>query len=229
MPFKSGVCSGGAQFGLHGAAEAVYWGLLAAISALRVYALSGRDWRLSALVFVLLIVRIVYQIAATVYIASLASSSAADAIVFIITWRCTYHVIRLARQENIKASLSSLLLRDDAAGTIYFALLFIMNCLCIVTYLLEVFTGLSYLAIALSSIVLSRLLLNLLEASLSADSVSRSLDGGTASSDIRFSRGVDVFGATLSLDQDYDDEDDAAGPGGEPTADEDEDPRSFEE
>ncbi|KAH9829110.1 uncharacterized protein C8Q71DRAFT_912057, partial [Rhodofomes roseus] len=132
-----------------------YDAVIAVIAALRVYAINGKDWRLSAVVFVLLLLRSAYDVFdgidalgvdvpppvgcvidnapsvdVQVYIASIATSIAADAIVFVVTWRRTYDVVRLSREANIKVSLSSLLLRD---GAIYFVSLCIVNCITVAT------------------------------------------------------------------------------------------------
>ncbi|KAH9829103.1 uncharacterized protein C8Q71DRAFT_863546 [Rhodofomes roseus] len=128
---------------------------------------------------------------------------AADALVFIVTWRRTYHVARLSRQANVQASLSTLLLRD---GVVYFASLFILNCICIATYF-STSTGMTYITVSLSSIILSRMLLNLREASLRADGHGASTSFNLRASKIGtidFARAVDAFGASWNEDEDAD-------------------------
>ncbi|TFY64999.1 hypothetical protein EVJ58_g2251 [Rhodofomes roseus] len=137
---------------------------------------------------------------------ALAASIAADAIVLIVTWCRTYRIRRLARQENIHAPLTSLLLRDGqlasldqrripeltstrppSIGTIYFGLLVVINCLNIIFEgnTNQAFDGFVFFGTAFSSIILSRFCLNLRET--------------TPLSDLHFSRGVDGFGASLSF------------------------------
>ncbi|KAH9829108.1 uncharacterized protein C8Q71DRAFT_449281 [Rhodofomes roseus] len=131
---------------------------------------------------------------------------AADAIVFIVTWRRTYHVARLAREADIEVSLSSLLLRD---GTVYFALLCIVNCITLITDMKMNKNGInSYITITISAILVLHMLLNLREASLRTDGMSTSSDlGGSHSAtmpDIDFARGVDAFGASWNDAEDAD-------------------------
>ncbi|KAH9829116.1 uncharacterized protein C8Q71DRAFT_891583 [Rhodofomes roseus] len=160
------------------------------------------------------------------YIASLVTSIAADAIVFMVIWRRTYHVARLSREQSIEAStVSSLLLRD---GAIYFALvtpvpvpvdsnkgsfirsLFILNSITIITDLKTV-VPIDSMTIPLTSIIISRMLLNLREAGLQGQANSH--DPSTSShlgasqpatgiSDLHFSRGVSAFGASWNDDED---------------------------
>jgi len=213
---------------------------MSVISAPRTHAISGRDWRLTAAVSSLLLLRVAYDIFIAVttisvpipeplsgcasgprpspviklfYIAAMSASIGADAVVFIVIWHRTYHMTRLARRENIEASLSALILRD---GAIYFVLLLIMNSFGLATYVLEYFNGIAFLITASSTIILSHLLLNLRKASLSASDGASSAPP-TNPSDIDFSPRPDVFGATLSIswvdgvDQDAEDGDDGPG------------------
>ncbi|KAH9829115.1 uncharacterized protein C8Q71DRAFT_728316 [Rhodofomes roseus] len=188
------------------AITASYDAVIAVVTALRVYAINGRDWRLSIIVFMLLLLCSAYDVFEgsttpgvavpppvgciaesytasllvdiILYIVSIATSIAADGIVFIVTWRRTYNVVRLSREANIEVSLSSLLLRD---GIIYFAI---------------------------STILTSRMLLNLREASLRTNGASTSshLGGSQLATmpDMDFARGVDAFGASWNDDEDAD-------------------------
>ncbi|KAH9829077.1 uncharacterized protein C8Q71DRAFT_863522 [Rhodofomes roseus] len=128
---------------------------------------------------------------------ALAASIAADAIVLIVTWCRTYRIRRLARQENIHAPLTSLLLRD---GTIYFGLLVVINCLNIIFEgnTNQAFDGFVFFGTAFSSIILSRFCLNLREVGRTTNDVLSSIQT-TPLSDLHFSRGVDGFGASLSF------------------------------
>ncbi|TFY64159.1 hypothetical protein EVJ58_g2805 [Rhodofomes roseus] len=235
------------------AITASYDALIAVIAALRVYAINDRDWRLSALVFLLLILRSAYDlfeginlfavnvpppigcvdgVASPVsnpcqfFIASMAASMAADAMVFIVTWRRTYHVVRGFRQVNIKTSLNSLLLRD---GAIYFMYvlsdytvpvvlnselfirwILIVNCIVMITNLAPIDQRVpDSVTIPISTILLSRMLLNLREAGLRTNvhgaPVSSDTLGASQSatiSDLDFSpRGVDAFGASWNDDE----------------------------
>ncbi|KZT64304.1 hypothetical protein DAEQUDRAFT_42238 [Daedalea quercina L-15889] len=113
----------------------------------------------------------------------------ADVIILLVTWRKTYHTMKLARNINISAPLSALLLRD---GTTYF------GALNAALYFTEVFVGFSYFRLSFTSIILSRFFLNLRNASI--------LDASTSSSrttqlqsDIQFSRGASSLGGPLAL------------------------------
>ncbi|EPS93578.1 hypothetical protein FOMPIDRAFT_1020499 [Fomitopsis schrenkii] len=112
--------------------------VVAAVASLRVYALNGRDWKMPAVVAVLLLV----EFGANIYIAATATvtftaqlvcivavhnpaavnklsiTSIATAIpghflVLLVTWRCTYQVKRLADAVGEQASVTALLLRDE--------------------------------------------------------------------------------------------------------------------
>ncbi|KAH9932613.1 uncharacterized protein B0H18DRAFT_986605 [Fomitopsis serialis] len=207
--------------------------LIAVISALRVYAVNPPNFLAPIVVFVLLFAQTAYEIfegvtteavnappplgcavgtrstfsilkpTLTVDAACVAAATVADAIVLVVTWRKTYHIVRLARRENITAGLPSLMLRDGR-------LLVIINSLSVVLYTIKVFSGFDNFAIAFTSIILSRFFLNLREAALV--NVDGSSNSKTQSqSDIHFSRGVGALGATLSFvgDDDGDDEWDA--------------------
>ncbi|KAH9829099.1 uncharacterized protein C8Q71DRAFT_791736 [Rhodofomes roseus] len=137
----------------------------------------------------------------------MAASMAADAMVFIVTWRRTYHVVRGFRQVNIKTSLNSLLLRD---GAIYFIWILIVNCIVMITNLAPIDQRVPEpVTIPISTILLSRMLLNLREAGLRTNvhgaPVSSDTLGASQSatiSDLDFSpRGVDAFGASWNDDE----------------------------
>ncbi|TFY57127.1 hypothetical protein EVJ58_g7216 [Rhodofomes roseus] len=188
------------------AITASYDAVIAIVAALRVYAINGRDSRLSVVVFMLLLLRSAYDVFEAVsrlYIVSIVTSIAADGIVFIVTWRRTYNVVRLSREANIEVSLSSLLLRD---GMIYFASLFTVNCIIIATNWTTYGSLFNYLTLPISTVLLSRMLLNLREASLRANGASTSSHlGGSQSAtmpDIDFARGVGAFGASWNDNED---------------------------
>ena len=51
---------------------------------------------------------------ALVFFTALSATIVADAVVFIVIWRQTYHVVRLALREKAFASLSTVILRDGS-------------------------------------------------------------------------------------------------------------------
>ncbi|OBZ69330.1 hypothetical protein A0H81_10860 [Grifola frondosa] len=99
-----------------------------------------------------------------VLVVTRASLILSDVIVLAITWWKTYEIKRAASQANLTASLAMLLLRD---GTLYFVVLLTFN----VLHVAFVFTGQFTMSLVfeepLTSILISRFLLNLREVSLS--------------------------------------------------------------
>ncbi|EPT01760.1 hypothetical protein FOMPIDRAFT_1048360 [Fomitopsis schrenkii] len=135
----------------------------------------------------------------------MAGSIISEAIVLIVTWRRTYSTSRFFRERSLRVSISTLLLRD---GTVYFASLFIVNCITIATFFTDLGTMSSYVALILTNILLSRMLLNLREASLRVHDVSTSANLGvsqsTTMSDLRFAQSVRDFGASWNDGEDAD-------------------------
>ncbi|EPT01771.1 hypothetical protein FOMPIDRAFT_91611 [Fomitopsis schrenkii] len=114
---------------------------------------------------------------------------------------------RFLREASLGVSISTSLLRD---GTVYFASLFILNCITIATYFTTTLNNTlsSYLTLILTSILLSRMLLNLREAGLRVNDVSTSANLGvsqsTTMSDLRFAQSVRDFGASWNDGEDAD-------------------------
>ncbi|KZT65049.1 hypothetical protein DAEQUDRAFT_740914 [Daedalea quercina L-15889] len=156
------------------------------ISSLRVYALNPRDMITPAMVLILSLGPAANEVA---------TSTTADVIVLLVTWRKTYHTIRLARQERISAPLSALLLRD---GTIYFGLITIIDILGIVFYTTEVFGGFSYFAYSFTSIILTRFFLNLRKASLGNEDTQAS-QSPWSESGTHLSRGAGSLGGSIAF------------------------------
>ncbi|KAI9063139.1 hypothetical protein FKP32DRAFT_1572420 [Trametes sanguinea] len=97
-------------------------------------------------------------------IATRTSAILTDVLVLITTWWQTYSLRRLAVQANMQVSLATLLVRD---GTIYFLVLLAMNTFHIAFSLTGRFTYTITFEEPLTTILISRFLLNLREASMS--------------------------------------------------------------
>ncbi|OCH88020.1 hypothetical protein OBBRIDRAFT_115613 [Obba rivulosa] len=91
-------------------------------------------------------------------IATRACTIASDLLVLIITWSSTYKIKRDADKANVKASLVTFLLRD---GTFYFIILLALNTMHMAFYLTNTFVNISWFIVPISSILISRFLLNL--------------------------------------------------------------------
>ncbi|KZT63707.1 hypothetical protein DAEQUDRAFT_741766 [Daedalea quercina L-15889] len=186
---------------------------LAVITALRVYAINGRSWPMPVIVLLLSLIRTAYDLfgtgtkttvslpaplgCAVESTSSLNNSAVADVIVLVITWRYTYHTLRLACRGNDKPTLSFLLWRD---GTVYFGSLLIISILDVVIYTKECDDR-------FSTIILSRFFLNLRQAShimTSATTLSSDLSP-TLSSSMHFLRDVDVLGGSITFGGNDDD------------------------
>ncbi|OSD02256.1 hypothetical protein PYCCODRAFT_1425384 [Trametes coccinea BRFM310] len=150
-----------------------------AFSTLRVYALSGRDLRVAALVCLLMVGPIAanaYNIplqkpdnmpppfncevdnAVTLATHNKLTSIAGDAIVIGVTWWKTYRLKKAADAARIKTSIVNLLLRD---GTIYFATMLVLNVLHILINFVEQVSFMGDIADVLTSILVSRFIMNL--------------------------------------------------------------------
>ncbi|TBU42631.1 hypothetical protein BD309DRAFT_865942 [Dichomitus squalens] len=86
-------------------------------ATLRVYALTGRDWRIPSIVALLMLGPIAANIvlscsAHIVVLVSRICLIAGDAVVIAVTWWKTYRLKREAEASNIKAPLVTMLLRD---------------------------------------------------------------------------------------------------------------------
>ncbi|KZT63706.1 hypothetical protein DAEQUDRAFT_777180 [Daedalea quercina L-15889] len=197
------------------------FGVILVITALRVYAINDRDWRLPVIVLLLSLIRTAYDLFGTATKtamslpaplgcavesnSSMNTPAVADVIVLIVTWRRTYHTIRLTYQRKEGPRLSFLLWRD---GTIYFGSLLVISIVDVVVYTAESFQGFQYLRLAFSTIILSRFFLNLRAASQSMvnSTASRStLTPTLLSSFVHFPRGIDTFGGSLAFFDDADD------------------------
>ncbi|EMD36546.1 hypothetical protein CERSUDRAFT_95835 [Gelatoporia subvermispora B] len=91
-------------------------------------------------------------------IATRACAIAADLLTLVVTWSSTYRIKRDADKANVKASLATLLLRD---GTVYFIILLALNAMHMASYLTNTFVNISWFLVPISSILISRFLLNL--------------------------------------------------------------------
>ncbi|KAI0660005.1 hypothetical protein C8Q70DRAFT_913775, partial [Cubamyces menziesii] len=150
-----------------------------AFSTMRVYAISGRDWRISALVCVLMlgpIISNIYNIPFEFPVnmpppygcsfdnsVSLATHAivplmAGDAIVILVTWWKTYKLKKAADEARVTISLVDLLLRD---GTIYFATMLVVNSLHIMMNYIVKISFLGDVADVITSILISRFIMNL--------------------------------------------------------------------
>ncbi|KAI9068729.1 hypothetical protein FKP32DRAFT_1671971 [Trametes sanguinea] len=150
-----------------------------AFSTLRVYAVSGRDLRIAALVCLLMVGPIAantYNIplqkpdnmpppfncevdnAVTLATHNKLTSIAGDAIVLGVTWWKTYRLKKAADAARVKTSIVDLLLRD---GTIYFATMLVLNVLHILINFVEQVSFMGDIADVLTSILVSRFIMNL--------------------------------------------------------------------
>ncbi|KAI0335556.1 hypothetical protein GY45DRAFT_809576 [Cubamyces sp. BRFM 1775] len=119
-----------------------------------------------------------YQVASnSLLIFTRSSVITADVLVLLITWWKTYDIRKLAAQTDVKVSLTSLILRD---GTIYFLVLLYMNTIHIVLSLTGRFTFTITFEEPLTTILVSRFLLNLREVN--------EMRGSTDSADYDMSR-----------------------------------------
>lgn len=159
--------------------------LFGVTSALRVYAINGRDWRLPSVIFSLSLVQIatnIYYCSHLTYInapppvgcevfgavsptvdyklniATRVCVVVADALVLVATWYVTYGVRKGAGITEMKVPVSTLLLRD---GTIYFGAVLLINIIDIVLWYTSVFEDMAFIVDVFTSILLSRLFLNL--------------------------------------------------------------------
>ncbi|KAI0667152.1 hypothetical protein C8Q78DRAFT_982689, partial [Trametes maxima] len=158
-----------------------------AFSTLRVYATSGRDWRISSVVCVLMLGPLVSNIydapvikpvnmpapylcsasngvSLAVHYALVLGSRcpliAGDALVLAVTWRKTYRVRKIAEGSGVRTPLLDLLLRD---GTLYFGTMLLLNVLHILITFVQQVSVMGDVADVLTSILVSRFILNLRE------------------------------------------------------------------
>ncbi|OBZ73196.1 hypothetical protein A0H81_07320 [Grifola frondosa] len=100
----------------------------------------------------------------------------ADGLVIAVTWLRTYRFARTAARHHVRAGIIRLLLRD---GTIYFVILLILNLLHIAVKITQQTNFITTFEEPLTSIMISRFLLNLREVDSAAPS-SVGEDGGEA-------------------------------------------------
>lgn len=189
-----------------------------AISALRVYAISGRRIVLPSLILLLYLPNIsiniwictefAYSIApppvgCTVYykipfilpfrLAAFSRSCiiASDVLVLLGTWHATYGTKKIARLASMEVSTVDLLLRD---GTLVFSAVLLLNITDVVLEFKNIFSYTSLIVDVLITILTSRLFLNLRQVNSSRDSTYDS----PATSTIQFSsRIVGPLGAPI--------------------------------
>ncbi|KAH9949064.1 hypothetical protein B0H21DRAFT_730400 [Amylocystis lapponica] len=197
----------------------VLYAVWAAFSAMRVYAIRGRDWPLALLVFVVGSV----PFATNIYnfsqmrliiftppddcvilgssdeaaqnkllISTRVCAIASDFIVLLVTLYTTIGIKRTAAMVKVKVSLVSLLLRD---GTIYFAVLLILSALQAGLYMSGVFDQMALFTQVLTPILISRFFFNLRQVYLPTD---ESTLRASQMSDLRFPSIVGNLGAPLS-------------------------------
>ncbi|OCH92797.1 hypothetical protein OBBRIDRAFT_886033 [Obba rivulosa] len=216
------------------------YAIWAVFSGIRIYAISGGSWWLALVVFLLSLVAIGtnaygwyavawFQInslpvlgaacfsgrnvsAATdtaLTISSRTCQIIADILVLIVTWYKTYALKRAAVRNNIEAPLATTLLRD---GSISFLALLVLNVVDIAGWSTNLFIYGSSFITPLSSIVISRFLLDLRQITYSQHDDPSNVSPSTVHSQpssIRFRSFVDNIGEQLDLgsrtsDQDMD-------------------------
>lgn len=166
----------------------------AVFGALRVYAVGGRNWPLAIVTLSLGLVSLVAnayiyarrspvptssssakklsvpgnQVSITLenklMIASRTCLIASDILVLYVTWMSMLKLRRMSGSSSPR--VSSLIVMMCRDGTIYFLALLLLNSLEIGLYLTNVFTGLSTVITPVSSVIMSRFLLNLRQLSL---------------------------------------------------------------
>ncbi|KAJ8473889.1 hypothetical protein ONZ51_g7565 [Trametes cubensis] len=158
--------------------------IVAVFASLRVYAIWSRDWRPALLIFVLALVTPIANlymditgtpipaprpsVGLAVVIAERVTTTAYDGLVLLFTLMKTARVRRAAMSLDTSPSLMALILRD---GTLYFLLLVLMNIAQIVVA--AKIPGNNFIAFFISpltSILISRFLLNLRQVARSSDS-----------------------------------------------------------
>ncbi|KAH9947315.1 hypothetical protein B0H21DRAFT_348005 [Amylocystis lapponica] len=121
---------------------------------------------------------------------------ASDAIVLLVTWANTYKIKKHADRIDVKAPLVTLLLRD---GTLYFLLLLLLNILHMALYLANIFVDMIYFIGPISSVIMSRFLLNLRQVYLTDNIDETRTSTRSNVSDMRFAASfVGNLGAPLS-------------------------------
>ncbi|KAH9829096.1 uncharacterized protein C8Q71DRAFT_791721 [Rhodofomes roseus] len=213
---------------------------VAAVAALRIYAINGHDGRLPTLVFSLSVVSFASTLyycvvltteflpppinACVVYPSQLGIYSkfsiignacfiVAELLVLLSTWRHTYGLKKLARENNQEVSLTYLLLRD---GTVYFGLMFFLEIFASVGQYVTALAGAPGFVFALEAILLSRFILNLRRVALQL-MIPHGRQLGAASfsafssrlsfSELQFdSRVLGTLGGSLALGSSYDGE-----------------------
>ncbi|KAI1794289.1 hypothetical protein LXA43DRAFT_996398 [Ganoderma leucocontextum] len=161
--------------------------IMSAIAAIRVFALWNRDWRLFAVVMIAglfpAFTNLYFRSASAVFLApsklytcqsvpiamsaltyenwSIATrvvSIFSDGMVVVLTWLKTYRVFVLTRGVAFRTNYSTLILRD---GTLYFLAVCVLNVVAIV-FVMDIGSNLlNDIIVTLSSILMSRFLLNL--------------------------------------------------------------------
>ncbi|KAH9932575.1 uncharacterized protein B0H18DRAFT_986310 [Fomitopsis serialis] len=199
--------------------EAVQGIVIAAITALRVYAIGGRDWKVTAVVFILQLpfvaevlydcsLLVTYVVAPPVGCVFLVSNArlynklnllgvvtvlVADAIVLVVTWRHTYGMKKMAAAAHLDVSLTSLLLRD---GTVYFSIRLILDLLSLLMQYTNETAGIDNFITPFLAMLLSRFFLNLRDVALVPNA-----SGQTKSSqmsDIGFAHSHHQLGGSLT-------------------------------
>lgn len=160
--------------------------IITAFTSLRTYAIWNKDWRIFGLVFFLGIVPCVVNIyyytlldivsapppflgcgeyvnlspsAATILsIFNCVFAIVSDSIVLILTWLKTAEIQRSFTGANRKGNLVALIQRD---GTLYFVTILILNVLNLVAIKFQAFGSLPAITEVLTSILISRFILNL--------------------------------------------------------------------
>jgi len=188
-------------------AQVLLLSLWAVFSGLRVFAVSGRHWPLALLTVALGLVPValnIHSLTKTSYasvvalpvlghvcenisyitsdwgiLLSIASTIASDVLVLIATWYNTYHIKRDARHANVNATVVTLLLRD---GTIYFLFLLVLNVIAILLDTQTAYVYILYFTAPISSILISRFLLNLRHIYYAPSSAPYALSGSTSTS-----------------------------------------------
>ncbi|EPS93637.1 hypothetical protein FOMPIDRAFT_1020464 [Fomitopsis schrenkii] len=130
-------------------ALAVFDSVIALITALRVYAVNNREWRMSCIVFLLSLIRTAYDLLRGALVWHWDEDG--DDITTSPRLRRRKHVLN-KWLEDAGLTMSFLVLRDDAniivTGTIYFGLLLIISILDVVIYTADSFQGFQYLRLA---------------------------------------------------------------------------------
>jgi len=210
---------------------------IAAISALRVYAINGRSLVVPSVILLLFLTYTLYDFynACSLYklpapppvgcillssmrpdvqhglkIAGLVCAAVAEALVLVATWRATYRARKATDSSSMRTSVSGMLLRD---GTVYFGVILFLLVLNAILEIIDTDISITSLTYVLQTACMSRFYIDLRQAALP-----ESVPTNHSQIHVSFSRFVDtlegslVFGADGYVGEDEFNDDSSFGP-----------------